>query len=65
MPRAKPPSETSVIPYAEFRTMLTYGEVYHFIWSRKWKRRHGVLGKWREIKLCMYAKYLNSLGLSD
>lgn len=31
------------------------------IWNRKWKRRHGVLGKWRELKLAMYYEYLTLL----
>ncbi|MGH8011558.1 MAG: hypothetical protein ACREQ4_03525 [Candidatus Binataceae bacterium] len=54
-----------VIPYAEFRTGLTYYEVYHMIWGRKHKRRHGVLGKWREVKLAMYAQYLQSVGMES
>lgn len=28
------------------------------IWTRKHKRRNGVLGYWRELKLKMYAEYL-------
>ena len=32
--------------------------MYHQIYGRKWKRRRGVLGKWREIKLALYAEYL-------
>ena len=35
------------------------------IWGRRWKRRNGVLGKWREIKLAMYREYLNDLGVGD
>jgi hypothetical protein len=50
-----------VLSYEHFRTGLTYGEVYHMIWGRKWKRRNGVLGKWREIKLAMYVQYLEDL----
>jgi hypothetical protein len=46
------------LPYAEFRTGLTFREVYHMIWNRPWKRRHGVLGKWREIKQAMYQQYV-------
>lgn len=61
-----PPFNTAApISYSDFRTGLTYFEVYHFIYSRKWKRRHGVLGKWREIKQAMYARYLNELGMTD
>jgi len=47
------------ISYRDFRTGLTYAEVYHMIFGRKWKRRHGVLGKWCEIKLAMYEQYLH------
>ena len=46
------------VSYAEFRTGLTFREVYHMIYGRRWKRRHGVLGKWRELKQAMYAQYL-------
>lgn len=45
------------LSYDDFRTGLTYREVYHLIWDRRWKRRRGVLGAWREIKLGMYAEY--------
>lgn len=48
-----------IIPYEQFRTGLTYREVYHFIFNRRWKRRHGVLGYWRELKQAMYREYLN------
>ena len=44
--------------YEDFRTGLTFAEVYYMIWSRKWKRRRGVLGKWHEIKQKMYKHYL-------
>jgi len=53
------------VSYSEFRTGLTFREVYHMIWGRRWKRRNGVLGKWREIKLAMYREYLNDLGVGD
>lgn len=46
------------VPYEAFRTGLTFNDVYHMIYSRRWKRRRGVLGKWREIKQKMYAEYL-------
>ena len=48
------------LSYSQFRTGLTFGEVYHMIYGRKWKRRRGVLGKWREIKLAMYCEYLGN-----
>lgn len=46
------------LPYDRFRTGLTYYDVYHAIYGRKWKRRRGVLGYWRELKMKMYAEYL-------
>ncbi len=45
------------LTYSEFRTGLTYLEVYYMLWNRKRKRRHTVLGKWHEIKQAMYAEY--------
>lgn len=46
------------LTYEEFRTGYTFADVYHMIWTRKHKRRRGVLGYWRELKLKMYAEYL-------
>ena len=48
----------TVVSYENFRTGFTYRDVYHTIYGRRWKRRHGVLGKWRELKLRMYIQYL-------
>ena len=48
-----------LVPYAQFRTGLTFREVYHMIYWRNWKRRHGVLGAWYQLKQAMYAEYLN------
>lgn len=48
------------VSYDEFRTGLSYGEVYYLIWSRPYKRRHGVLGKWRELKKQMYEEYIRA-----
>ena len=53
------------LSYAEFRTGLTYREVYHMIWGRKWKRRHGVLGYWRELKIAMYRQHLYETGFGE
>lgn len=44
--------------YAEFRTGLTYRDVYGMLWDRKYKRRRTVLGKWRQIKLEMWDEFL-------
>lgn len=53
------------LSYDKFRTGYTYAEVYNMIWNRQWKRRRGVLGFWRELKLQMYAQYLHEFEQSD
>lgn len=45
------------LEYDRFRTGLTFHEVYHAIYDRKWKRRHGVLGAWRQFKLEMWEQH--------
>jgi len=47
-----------MIPYDQFRTGLTYRDVYHMLWDRKWKRRHTVLGFWHQLKQQLYAAYV-------
>jgi hypothetical protein len=49
------------IPYHKFRTGYTFADVYHMIYNRKHKRRRGVLGYWRELKLAMYDEYVEKL----
>ena len=49
----------AAIAYDQFRTGLTFRDVYYMLWERNRKRRHTVLGKWREIKLAMYEQYLH------
>ena len=56
---------TDPIPYDRFTTGYTYREISDMIWySKQWhaahhtRRRHAVLGKWREIKQEMYNQYL-------
>jgi hypothetical protein len=49
------------LTYDEFRTGLTYKQVYHMIWDRRWKRRRGVLGYWHQLKLEMFAEYQRRL----
>lgn len=49
-----------MLSYQDFRTGYTFRDVYHFISNRKWKRRRGVLGYWRELKLKMYAEYVRT-----
>ena len=46
------------LEYSEFRTGLTFSQVYHMIYRRRWKRRRGVLGFWCEIKRKMFREYL-------
>jgi hypothetical protein len=45
--------------YSEMRTHMTYREVYHLIYTRPHKRRHGVLGYWHELKLKQWAAHLD------
>jgi hypothetical protein len=52
-----------ILSYEKFRTGLSYREVYHMIYGRRWKRRRGVLGFWHEVKLRMYDEYLSELEL--
>lgn len=52
------PEANEPMNYDSFRTRLTYGEVYHLIFNRRWKRRNGVLGAWHEIKKKMYREYV-------
>ena len=49
------------LTYNEFRTGLTYADVYNLIYHRAHKRRRGVLGAWRQLKQQMYAEYLHEL----
>lgn len=47
--------------YRDFRTGLTYRDVYHMLWDRPYKRRRTVLGFWHQLKQQMYQQYLESL----
>lgn len=62
---ASPQLTEHPIPYDDFRTGLTFGEVRMMFWSYnedsstwRYKRRGTVLGKWHQIKLEMYDEYL-------
>ena len=46
------------ISYDQFRTGLSYAVVYEMLWDRKYKRRSGVLGYWRQLKKEAYEEYL-------
>ena len=52
------PDADAPLSYEAFRTGLTYRDVYLMVYARRWKRRRGVLGYWREVKRRMYAEYL-------
>lgn len=54
-----PTTSAEPLSYADFRTGLTFADVYGMTYGRKWKRRNGVLGYWRELKMRMYEDYLN------
>ncbi len=43
--------------YNDFKTGLTFQAVYDMIYHRQWKRRHGVLGYWRQLKLEMFEQH--------
>jgi len=53
--------------YDDFRTGFCYADIYSMFWSydddpKTWrnKRRGSVLGKWRELKLKMWAEHLET-----
>jgi hypothetical protein len=51
--------------YEAFRAGYTYYDVYYMVYARKYKRRRGVLGFWRQLKLQMYAEYLRNFYAED
>lgn len=60
-------SKERLLTYKEFRTGLTFYEVYQMLWSNsedskdwKYKRRGTILGMWRMLKKQMYEEYLDS-----
>lgn len=53
---------TCRITYGRFRTGLSYADVYHLIWDRPYKRRHGVLGAWHQIKRQMWREHTRTCG---
>jgi hypothetical protein len=53
------------LDYGDFRTGLTFADVKAMLWSGdpdpstwRYRRRHTVLGHWRQIKQQLYAEYL-------
>lgn len=57
------------ISYDQFRTGLTYRDVYELFCTGsddpvdwRYKRRHTVLGKWREIKQQMWREHVENCG---
>jgi hypothetical protein len=63
-------SEINHLPYDQFRTGFTFADVRLMLWSfsddsRDWHpgvSRRTVLGKWREIKINMYDRYVYESG---
>jgi len=58
--------------YADFKTGLTYQDIYDLRWredadSSTWlyKRRHTILGSWREIKQALWAQHLNNCATGE
>jgi len=56
------------VTYAEFRTGLSYRDVYQMLWSgsddpRTWryKGRHTVLGLWHQLKQQLWQQYLDAV----
>ncbi len=50
--------------YHQFRTGLTYREVYHMLWSPsddpkdwRYKSRGVILGFWHQLKMQLWARY--------
>jgi phage FluMu gp28-like protein len=46
------------LAYDDFRTGMSYHDVYHLIYTRQHKRRHGVLGYWHETKIKMFEEHV-------
>jgi hypothetical protein len=46
------------VRYGDFRTGLTYRDVYAMEYTRKWKRRRTILGAWHEYKRRLWAQHL-------
>lgn len=60
------------LQYADFRTGLTYQDVYDMYWSGsddpsdwKYKRRGTILGKWHQLKLEMWKRHLEGCEATD
>lgn len=58
--------EREPVPYSDFRTGLDFRTVRQMLWvgdhdPRTWryKRRHTVLGLWRQLKQQLYCEYLD------
>lgn len=58
--------------YEQFRTNLTYGQVYQMLWSNsddpkdwKYKRRGTVLGFWHQLKQQLYQQMLERIEHGD
>jgi len=45
------------LEYRDFRTGLTFKDVYQMLAHRKYRRRRGVLGYWHQLKLEAFTEY--------
>lgn len=68
MRRSAKRCEGTEVSYRDFRTGLTYRDVYQMLWSYspdphewRYKRRGTVLGKWHQIKREMFDEYQRRL----
>lgn len=68
MTKTKTSPSDGPIAYDDFRTGLTFREVRQMLWVHsddprdwKYKRRRTVLGMWRQLKLQLYAQYLDAI----
>ena len=54
------------LTYHDFRTGLTFAEVRAQMWRAappwRYRRRHGVLGYWRQLKLAAWAIHVAECG---
>ena len=55
------------IEYHQFKTGFTFADIYDMFWTPnpdpnqwRYKRRNTILGKWREIKLSMWERHLET-----
>jgi predicted metal-binding protein len=47
------------VQYKDFRTGLTYRQVYHLEFCREYKRRSTILGAWHQLKKEWWEQHIN------